>query len=326
MSADAVTTTAEAPAIVPPAVDSKDEVNRIQSLPFILVHFWAIWAVFHTGFHTRLVLWGLASYYLRMVFVTMGYHRYFSHRSFKTSRVFQFILAFAAETTLQKGVLWWASHHRHHHKYSDLPEDVHSPLQRGFWYSHIGWILSDKWMEVDEDKIKDFSKYPELRFLDNHFLVPPLSVGALIWIFAGYDAFLWAGIVATAVLWHGTFTINSLAHVFGSRPYKTTDTSRNNFFLALITCGEGWHNNHHFYQSTANQGWHWWQIDISYYVIKALQAVGLVWDVRTPPQHIVESEGEEPLVQKIKDAVGNSLPVLPSASSALEAGADSTVG
>ena len=277
-----------------------DRTNWLQSIPMLGVHVWAAWAVIHTGFHWNLALWALGSYYVRMVGVTLGYHRYFSHRTFKTSRPMQFALAWLAMSSLQKGVLWWASHHRHHHKYSDTEFDVHSPSRRGFWYSQIGWILSDKYSQTDIDRVKDLSQFPELRFLDTFFLLPPLATGAVIWVFAGYDAFLWAGIIATTFLWHGTFTINSLSHVFGTRPYRTTDTSRNNFLLALITCGEGWHNNHHFYQSTANQGWHWWQLDVSYYVIKVMQWLGLVWDVRNPPRHVVESVGQTPLYSNIR--------------------------
>ncbi|MBS2032732.1 MAG: acyl-CoA desaturase [Deltaproteobacteria bacterium] len=267
----------------------------------LFVHAWAVWAVIHTGVHAKLLAWGIGSYYIRMVGVTLGYHRYFSHRTFKTSRPMQFLIAFLAMSSMQKGVLWWASHHRWHHKYSDTELDVHSPMRRGFWYSHIGWIMSAKYEATDYDRVGDLAKYPELRFLNKFFLLPPLAIGAVIWVFFGFDVFLWAGIIATAALWHGTFTINSLSHVYGTRPYKTTDTSRNNFLLALITCGEGWHNNHHHYQSTANQGWHWWQLDVSYYIIRILQALGLVWDVRTPPRHVVESEHQDgPLVAKIK--------------------------
>lgn len=290
----------EAPANTSNAWDAPDKINWFQSIPMLFVHAWAIWAVFHTGFHLKLALWALGSYYVRMVGVTLGYHRYFAHRTFKTSRPMQFFIAFWAMSSMQKGVNWWASHHRWHHKYSDTELDVHSPSRRGFWYSHIGWILSDKYEGTHSELVKDLERYPELRFLNKFFLLPPLSVGAVIWFFWGYDAFLWAGIIATALLWHGTFTINSLSHVFGSRPYVTSDTSRNNFLLALITCGEGWHNNHHFYQSTANQGWHWWQLDVSYYIIRIFALLGIVWEVKTPPPHVVESEGEAGLVTKLK--------------------------
>src|SRR5262249_23473193 len=191
-----------------------------------------------------------------------------------------------AETSTQKGVLWWAAHHRDHHKYSDQPEDLHSPIQNSLWWSHVGWILSPKYNETRFDRIKDFAKYPELRFLNKHYWLPPVVLAAVLIAIGGLPLAIWGYLVSTVLLWHGTFTINSLSHVFGRVRYKTTDQSKNNFVLALITMGEGWHNNHHFYQSTANQGWFWWEIDASYYILKALSWLGLVWDLRTPPRHI----------------------------------------
>jgi len=233
-----------------------------------------------------------------MLFVCMAYHRYFSHRTFKTSRAFQFILALCAQTTAQKGVLWWASHHRWHHKYSDLSQDVHSAKLRGFWYSHIGWILGTEWSETDYKRVSDLSQYPELRFLnrDSIRLLPAVAYFLAFYLLGGPWWLIWGGFVSTVILWHGTFTINSLSHMFGKRRYQTTDESRNNWFLALVTMGEGWHNNHHHYQSSANQGFRWYEIDLAYYVIKGLEAVHLVWDVRKAPAHIVYGrEGEETL-------------------------------
>jgi stearoyl-CoA desaturase (delta-9 desaturase) len=228
-------------------------------------------------------------YYLRMFGITAGYHRYFSHRAYKTGRVFQFILAFLGTTAMQKGVLWWAAHHRKHHKYSDLPEDIHSPVQNSLFWSHIGWILSRKYDATDWARIQDFAKYPELRWLNKYYVIPPILGGALLYVYNGWAGFVWGGLVSSVLLWHGTFTINSLSHLWGSRRYKTTDDSRNNPVLAMITMGEGWHNNHHHYQSTANQGFFWWEIDLSYYILRALSVVGLVWDLRTPPKHILEN-------------------------------------
>ncbi len=285
------------------AQESTDRISPLTSFPFAAIHVLGIAGAFYTGWHPRLALAAFISYYVRMMGVTIGYHRFFSHRSFKTNRVFQFILAWWAECSVQKGALWWAAHHRHHHKYSDTPEDVHSPVQRGFWYSHVGWMLGDKYMETRTDRIRDFARYPELVFLDTHWYLPPVITGAVVWAVFGLPVFIWAGLTATVLLWHGTFCVNSLAHVFGRRRYFTSDTSRNSFLIAMITSGEGWHNNHHFYQSTANQGWHWWQIDPSFYVIRLFQLVGLVWDVRTPPKHVVATPGDTPLVDKLKSAL-----------------------
>ncbi len=267
-----------------PARDHR--INWVASIPFFAFHVFAGVAVFFVPFHWSYVVWALALYYARMWPVTVGYHRYFAHRAFKTSRVFQFLLAFFAETSAQKGVLWWAANHRHHHRESDQPADIHSPLQDGFWWSHVGWILSDKYGETRTESIKDFASFPELRFLNRFHLLPPFLLAVAVFLIGGFPLLVWGFFVSTVLLWHGTFTINSLSHVFGSRRYKTTDTSRNNFLLALVTCGEGWHNNHHYHQNTANQGWFWWEVDASFYVLKAISALGLVWDLRLPSDSV----------------------------------------
>jgi len=259
----------------------RDGVNWAKSIPFFLVHLTPLLAFF-IPFKWEYVVVMVASYYARMFFVTAGYHRYFSHRAFQTSRVFQFILAFGAEMSTQKGVLWWASHHRHHHKESDQPDDVHSPTLRGFWWSQVGWILSSRYDEPRWKDIKDFARFPELVWLNKFYYVPPLLGMLGLYLVGGWGWALWGGLISQVLLWHGTFTINSLSHVFGGRRYLTTDTSRNNFLLALITCGEGWHNNHHYHQNTANQGWFWWEVDLTYYVLRMLSFLGIVWKLKLP--------------------------------------------
>ena len=263
--------------------------------PFWAVHLVALAGVVHLGFSLKGLAVAIGLYYARVFFVCTAYHRYFSHRTFKTSRVFQFILAFCAQTTAQKGALWWASHHRWHHKYSDLPEDVHSAKLKGFWYSHVGWILGMEWAATDYKRIGDLARFPELRALNHVALchVPAILYFVTLYLVGGGWLLMWGGFVSTVILWHGTFTINSLSHMFGKRRYQTTDDSRNNWLLALVTLGEGWHNNHHYYQSSANQGFRWYEIDISYYIIKLMEAVHLVWDVRKAPDHIVYGQGEE---------------------------------
>ena len=228
----------------------------------------------------------IGSYYLRMVAVTAGYHRYFSHRSYKTSRLFQFILAFLAMTSAQKGVLWWAAHHRHHHKYSDQKEDIHSPLQRGFWFSHVGWVLSANYMQTDFALVRDFHRYPEIRFLDRFYFIPPCAYALLMYSVWGFPGLIWGFFISTTALYHCTFFINSLTHMIGRVRYKSNDGSKNSFMLAVLCCGEGWHNNHHHYQSAVNQGWFWWEVDLSYYVLSLLSWFGIVWDLRTPPEQI----------------------------------------
>ncbi|GAC1609923.1 MAG: hypothetical protein NVS4B10_25460 [Myxococcales bacterium] len=256
------------------------------SIPFFLVHLVAVAAPFVVGISWKLVGLAVLSYYVRMAATTIGYHRYFSHRTFKTSRVFQFLLAFVAQTSAQKGALWWAAHHRDHHRYSDMEGDIHSP-KRGFLWSHVLWILCTKYAATDESKIKDFAKYPELRLLNRFHLVPPVLFAVALFLVGGTPALVWGFFVATVLLWHGTFLVNSLNHVWGTHRYATTHTSRNNALLALITCGEGWHNNHHHFMSSANQGFFWWEVDPSFYLIKGFQALGLVWDVRMPPARIL---------------------------------------
>jgi stearoyl-CoA desaturase (delta-9 desaturase) len=259
---------------------------RPTAIAFGGVHLAAVVGVILLGFSWHGVALALGMYFARMVIVTAAYHRYFSHRSFKTSRWFQFLLAIAAQTSGQKGVLWWASHHRWHHKYSDQPNDVHSAKRKGFWYAHVGWILRPSWDKTDRKAIGDLTKYPELRFLDRGSVsqLPTVALALACLLLGGWHGLVWGFFVSTVLLWHGTFSINSLAHLWGRRRFATGDDSRNNLALALITTGEGWHNNHHHYQSSARQGFRWWEIDVTYYVLKLLAAAGLVWDLRRPPR------------------------------------------
>jgi stearoyl-CoA desaturase (delta-9 desaturase) len=263
-----------------------DRVLWLNSIPFLAVHAVALATPFLAPFEWKWGLLVLGSYYLRMFGITAGYHRYFSHRSFRTGRAFQFLLAFLGATATQKGVLWWAANHRDHHRHSDGPEDVHSPIQRGFYWSHVGWILSARHHETKLDRVKDLARYPELRWLDRWHAVPSISFAVALLAIGGAPALLWGYFVSTVLLWHGTFLINSLAHVLGRRRYATGDESRNSMALALLTMGEGWHNNHHFYPGAANQGWFWWEVDASWYLLRALSAVGLVQGLRTPPPQV----------------------------------------
>jgi stearoyl-CoA desaturase (delta-9 desaturase) len=255
------------------------------AIPFLAIHLMCFLAV-QTGIRWEWIMLAIGSYYLRMVAVTAGYHRYFSHRSYKTSRVFQFMLAFLAMTSAQKGVLWWAAHHRHHHKYSDQEEDIHSPLQRGFWFSHVGWILSAHSMPTDMSLVKDFRQYPEICFLNRFYFIPPLVYALLIYSLWGFPGLIWGFFISTTALYHCTFFINSLTHMIGRVRYKSNDGSKNSFLLAILCCGEGWHNNHHYYQLAARQGWFWWEVDLSYYILSFLSWFGIVWDLRVPPAHV----------------------------------------
>jgi len=265
-------------------LDGEDKIS-LKIIPFIFMHV-ACLAVFLVGVSLPAVLLCVGLYMLRMWGLTAGFHRYFSHRTYKTSRAFQFILALIGTMAVQKGVLWWAAHHRRHHKYTDEEGDIHSPVQDGFWWSHVGWVISTKHDETDWEAIKDFAKYPELRWLNKYHVVPGVALAVLCWLALGWQGLVWGFFVSTVVLYHGTFTINSLADMWGSRRYKTTDDSRNNFLLALITGGEGWHNNHHHYMSSVKQGFYWWEVDFSYYTLRLLAWLRLVWDLRYPPQKL----------------------------------------
>ena len=265
---------------------------------FVLIHLstlLAIWA----GASWFAVGICVAMYYLRMFGITAGYHRYFSHRTFRTSRFFQFVLAFTGSMALQKGPLWWAAHHRHHHRFSDTEDDVHSPITGTLWWSHVGWIFSEKSKETRWKLIPDLTKFPELAWLERYHLVAPLTLAVAMFALGtllesvapglgtnGFQLVVWGFLISTVLLWHGTFTINSLSHRIGRRRFDTPDHSRNNWFLAIITMGEGWHNNHHRYLASERQGFYWWEIDTAHYVLKALSLLGIVSDLRTPPESI----------------------------------------
>jgi stearoyl-CoA desaturase (delta-9 desaturase) len=263
-----------------------DRIHWLKSVPFLGAHAVALATPFLVPFEWGWLALAVGLYFLRMFGLTAGFHRYFSHRAFRTGRAFQLVLAVVGGAAAQRGALWWAAHHRDHHRFSDGPEDVHSPVQRGFAWSHVGWILCRRHDATKLDRVRDLARFPELRWLDRWHLVPPLALASALFLAGGWGALLWGFFVSTVLLWHGTFVINSLAHVIGRRRYVTDDDSRNSLVLALVTMGEGWHNNHHFYPTSANQGWFWWEIDLSYAILRALAALGVVSDVRTPPPHV----------------------------------------
>jgi len=267
----------------PPQAKSKVGLlpNCLKAAPFILLHL-ALLTVFLVPVGTTALVLCAVTYFIRMFGITGGYHRYFAHRSYHTSRIFQFFLACLGCSALQKGPLWWAGHHRGHHRHSDTPMDPHSPYETTFWWSHVGWILSSEHSETPADQVQDWSRYPELCWLDYYHWVPGILLAVACWLIGGWSGLVWGFVVSTILVYHATFTINSLSHLFGSRRYATDDDSRNNFLLALITLGEGWHNNHHHYQSSANQGFFWWEIDISYMTLLLFRCFGLVWDLRKP--------------------------------------------
>jgi stearoyl-CoA desaturase (delta-9 desaturase) len=280
--------------------DETRKVNWLRCLPFILIHL-ACFGVLLVGWSPAAVIMCLAMFWLRMFAITAFYHRYFAHKAYKTNRFWQFIFAILGNTAAQRGPLWWASHHRKHHRFSDQESDIHSPIAHGFWWSHIGWFASDAGFKTDYSAIKDFSKYPELKFLNRFDSLVPLLFALLMfgvgeWMAAlnpssgtnGLQMLVWGFFISTVLLFHGTFTINSLGHVWGSRRFKTKDQSRNNAFLALITLGEGWHNNHHRFAVSAKQGFYWWELDISYLFLRFFSLIGIVRDLNPVPQRILD--------------------------------------
>ena len=252
----------------------------LRSFPFVLLQFSPLLIVF-TGVSWRSVALFAALYLSRMWFITAGYHRYFSHRAFTTNRVFQFVLAFGGSAAAQKGPLWWASHHRAHHRHTETELDPHTPL-KGLWFSHMGWIVTERWSATDWDAVEDLSRFPELRWVNRFDWVAPWTLGVAAFLIDGWRGLVVGFFASTVLLWHATFCVNSLAHVMGRRRYATGDTSRNSVFVALLTGGEGWHNNHHHYPPSARQGFFWWEFDPTYYVLKVLSWTGLVRDLRVP--------------------------------------------
>ena len=277
-----------------------DGVNLVRCIPFVILHLGCLGIMWTGG--SWFAFWvAVALYFIRMFAVTGVYHRYFSHKTYSTSRFGQFLLALLGATSVQRGALWWAYHHRHHHQHSDEPEDAHSPHVHGFWWSHIGWITSRRNFPTDYSKVKDLAKYPELVFL-NRFdvVVPVLFATGLLLLGRGLEHTLpalhtsgaqlvvWGFFISTTALFHGTSCINSLAHLMGGRRFETGDDSRNSFILSLITLGEGWHNNHHRYMSATRQGFYWWELDITYYILKALSWTGFIWNLKAVPASIYQ--------------------------------------
>lgn len=275
-------------------------------LPFLILHLGCL-GVIWTGWSWAAVITAVALYFIRMFFVTGIYHRYFCHKSYEASRPVQFIMALLALTCAQRGALWWAAVHRHHHAHSDDEEDLHSPGVRGFLWAHIGWLTSARNYPTNYRMVRDFDKFPELRFLNRFDLIGPLLLAVLVFGFGaalqvwvpqwgtnGPQMLVWGFFISTTLLFHGTCSINSFTHMWGTRRYETKDESRNSFLLALITLGEGWHNNHHRFQRAARQGFYWWELDITFYVLKTLSCLGVIHNLRPVPPEAYEEAAQLP--------------------------------
>jgi stearoyl-CoA desaturase (Delta-9 desaturase) len=237
-----------------------------------------------------LALWA-AAHFIRAIGLTLCFHRYLAHRAFRMNRTAQFVWAFIGTAAMQKGPLWWAGHHVSHHKFADRDGDPHSPMVSGVYYAHIGWFLNDTKndrVEATNPVIRDFSKFPELVWLDRYHFLPPLALAVTLFLAGGLPWLVWGFCLPTMTLAHATFCINTVNHMFGSRRFETVDESRNNVFTAVFAVGEGWHNNHHRYQRAARNGFYWWEFDPTWYVIRAMAALGLAWDVQAVPKRIYE--------------------------------------
>ena len=291
--------------VTPADADAKadNRVDWVRALPFFAMHAACV-AVFWVGVSPTALWVALGLYGVRMFAITGFYHRYFSHRTFRTSRVVQFAFAVLGASAVQRGPLWWAAHHRHHHVHADTHADPHTP-RKGFWRSHAGWFLSRAGFRTDPSRIGDLLKYPELRWLDRFDTVVPVILAVLLYVAGealsarapglgthGLQLLVWGFFVSTVALFHGTVTINSLAHRWGRRRFATRDDSRNNLWLALLTFGEGWHNNHHFFPGSARQGFRWWEIDLTWYGLCALRALGLVRDLKPIPAWVLAKAGD----------------------------------
>ena len=266
-----------------------EDIMYPSAIPFAVVHL-ACFAAVWTGITWEALALCAALYWVRIFAIGAGYHRYFSHRAYATSRAFQCVLAVLSQSTAQKSVLWWAAKHRHHHLFSDTEHDVHSPRHRGFVYSHLGWIFARIHDKADLTKVADLACYPELMWLHRHELVPSFVLGLLCFLGAGWSGLVVGFFWSTVLVYHATFCINSLAHVQGTKRYVTGDDSRNNWLLAIFTMGEGWHNNHHACQSSVRQGFRWWEIDPTFYILKLLSWAGVVWDLKMPPAPVLRNE------------------------------------
>jgi stearoyl-CoA desaturase (delta-9 desaturase) len=279
-------------------VEDVTRIDWLRVVPFILMHV-ACLAVFWVGWSATAVWVAVALYLVRMFAITGFYHRYFSHKAFKAGRGVQFAFAVLGASAVQRGPVWWAAHHRHHHANSDTASDAHSPKQHGFFRSHVGWFLTRENYRTREDLVPDLVRYPELRFLDRHDQLVPALLAVLLLVtgnllqayvpslgVTGWQLLIWGFAISTVALYHATFTVNSLAHRFGRRRYATRDDSRNNFWLALLTLGEGWHNNHHHFPGSARQGFFWWEVDLTYYFLRALAWMGLIHDLRPVPDRM----------------------------------------
>ena len=260
---------------------------RRSALPFAVLNLLPLLA-FVTGVTERAVILFVVLYLVRMFAITAGYHRYFSHRTYRMSRALQFAVGFIGTTAVQRGPLWWAQHHRLHHKYADTDRDPHSP-QKGFWWSHIGWVLSGDYSKTDYSEVQDLTCYPELMFIDRHDWIGPWALALTCFAIGGWSGLVVGFFGSTVLVWHLTFAVNSVTHLWGRRRYGTPDTSRNSLILGIFALGEGWHNNHHHYPRSIRQGFYWWELDGGYAALKVMSWLHIVSDLQYPSRSALDA-------------------------------------
>lgn len=286
--------------------ETRVRIDWDRALPYIALHAMCF-GVFWVGWSWTALGVALFLYALRVFILTGFYHRYFSHKSFRTSRVVQFLAGVIGCTAFQRGPMWWAAHHRHHHVHSDDQEDLHSPRHQGFWWSHLGWFLGPSARHTNHRLVPDLARYSELWLLDRYHVVPGIILGVILFFggeflgsrfpslnTSGAQLLIWGLFISTVCVYHVTYLVNSATHLIGTRRYRTKDDSRNHLGIALLTFGEGWHNNHHHYPNSARQGFKWWEIDLTYYVLVMMSWVGLIWDLRPVPPHMINKNLETP--------------------------------
>jgi stearoyl-CoA desaturase (delta-9 desaturase) len=300
--------------------DHPDNIFSFYSVTFLIIHLGCL-AVIWTGLTLPALMLGLALYVLRIFAIGAGYHRYFAHRAFRTSRAFQFVLAFLSLTAAQRGILWWVAKHRHHHMHADTEADLHSPVLRGFLYAHVGWIFEARNDPTDLALVSDLTQYKELLWLERLSCLPMVALAFSTWLIAGWPGVIIGFCWSTVAVWHVTFSVNSLSHLIGRRPYITGDRSGNSWLLALLTMGEGWHNNHHAYQASVRQGFRWWECDPTFYILRVLSWFGLVWDLHVPPEALMRGEHKlgRRVINKVAGQLAASYPIDHVASQAFEA-------
>ncbi len=283
-------------------MQNDDRVDWFRVLPLIGVHVMCLGPIVW-GWSPVAVGTAIALYFSRIFAITAFYHRYFSHRSFKTNRFFQFLFAVLGNSAMQRGPLWWAALHRHHHMYSDKPEDFHSPSRQGFIWAHIGWFTARRLFRTRYEYVKDWTAFPELKWLNRFDIVIPILLaiilfvsGKILEVYApalgtnGAQMLIWGFFISSTAVLHATFCINSLDHMYGSKRYETGDTSRNNWVLAILLLGEGWHNNHHHYAISTRNGFFWWEMDITYYLLYLLSLFGIVKELNPVPENVLNSK------------------------------------